>query len=222
MCMKTLYNKVYNCLKNDKSGHGMDHIDRVLDLSLKFCKLENANKEIVTLIALLHDVDDYKLVGKNQADKLTNAKDIMNECFIDCEIQEIVCAEIKRIGYSKSLTGIRPLTLEGKIVSDADMCDALGAHGILRCYAYSMKINQPFFNPNIFPIEDISQEKYTTYDSTSVNHMFEKILKLKDLMLTNSGKEESKRRHEIVVRFLKHYFEEENANEWIKLLNQYK
>ena len=63
MCMKTLYNKVYNCLKNDHSGHGMDHIDRVLDLSLKFCKVENANKEIVTLIALLHDVDDYKLVG---------------------------------------------------------------------------------------------------------------------------------------------------------------
>lgn len=220
MSMKTIYNKVYECLKNDHSGHGMDHIQRVLDLSLKFCELENANKEIVTLIALLHDVDDYKLVGKKQADELTNAKNIMNECFIDCKIQEIVCDEIKRIGYSKSLKGIRPLTNEGRIVSDADMCDALGAHGILRCYAYSMKINQPFFNSKLFPIEDISQEKYTTYDSTSVNHMFEKILKLKDLMLTNSGKEESKRRHEIVVSFLKHYFEEENENEWLELLEK--
>ena len=76
MCMKTLYNKVYNCLNNDKSGHGMDHIDRVVDLSLKFCEEENANKEIVTLIALLHDVDDYKLVGKEQANELTNAKNI--------------------------------------------------------------------------------------------------------------------------------------------------
>ena len=222
MYMKTIYNEVYNCLKNDKSGHGMDHIDRVVDLSLKFCELENANKNIVTLIALLHDVDDYKLVGKEQANELTNAKNIMNECSIDSNIQEIVCNEIKRIGYSKSLKGVRPLTIEGKIVSDADMCDAIGAHGILRCYTYSMKINQPFFNPNVFPIEDISQEKYTTYDSTSVNHMFEKLLKLKDLMLTNAGKEESKRRHEIIVEFLKHYFEEENAIEWLQLLENKK
>ena len=173
--MKNIYDKVFDCLKNDNSGHGMDHIDRVFNLSLKFCELENVNKDIVTLIALLHDVDDYKLVGKEQANELTNAKKIMNECLVDQHIQEIVCNEIKRIGYSKSLKGIRPLTIEGKIVSDADMCDAIGAHGILRCYKYSMKIKQPFFNPNLFPIENISQEKYTTYDSTSVNHMFEKL-----------------------------------------------
>ena len=220
--MENVYNKVYEFLKNDNSGHGMDHIERVFDLSIKFCEKENANKDIVTLIALLHDVDDYKLVGKKQAEDLTNAKNIMNECSIDYDVQKIVCNEIKRIGYSKSLKGIRPLTIEGKIVSDADMCDAIGAHGILRCYAYSMKIKQPFFDSNLFPIENISQEKYTTYDSTSVNHMFEKLLKLKDLMLTNAGKEESKRRHEIIVEFLKHYFEEENAIEWLQLLENKK
>lgn len=218
--MKNIYDKVFECLKNDSSGHGMDHINRVLDLSIKFSEQEHANKEIVTLIALLHDVDDYKLFGKKQAEELSNAKRIMNECFIDKHVQEIVCNEIKRIGYSKALKGIRPNTLEGKIVSDADMCDAMGAHGILRCYAYSMKIGQPFFNPSIFPIENISNEKYTTYDSTSVNHMFEKILKLKDFMLTSSGIEESKRRHEIVIDFLRHYFEEENATEWINLLEK--
>lgn len=53
--------QVSNLLGNDNSGHGMDHIKRVLNLSLRFAEDENAAKKIVSLIALLHDVDDHKL-----------------------------------------------------------------------------------------------------------------------------------------------------------------
>ena len=63
--------KVYELLNNDDSGHSMDHIDRVLDLSLKFAKKENASCDIVALIALLHDVDDYKLFGQENAENLS-------------------------------------------------------------------------------------------------------------------------------------------------------
>ena len=75
--------KVMELLNNDNSGHGIDHINRVVDLSLKFAKKEQANEEIVSLIALLHDVDDYKLFGLENAQKLTNAVRIMNEYFND-------------------------------------------------------------------------------------------------------------------------------------------
>lgn len=80
--------KVYELLNNDNSGHGMEHINRVLELALKFAKIENANKDIVALLALLHDVDDYKLFGMNNAENLTNAKKIMSNCSIDENIQE--------------------------------------------------------------------------------------------------------------------------------------
>lgn len=50
--------KVCKLLDKDNSCHGMGHIERVLKMSLKFAERENANKEIVALIALLHDVDD--------------------------------------------------------------------------------------------------------------------------------------------------------------------
>ena len=73
------------------------------------------------------------------AEKLTNAKIIMDDCNVDKAIQEQVCVAINNIGYSKRLKGHSPTTLEGKIVSDVDMCDALGANGILRVYTYSMK-----------------------------------------------------------------------------------
>lgn len=145
--------QVLELLGKDDSGHGMDHINRVLDLSLKFAKNENGNRDIVSLIALLHDVDDYKVFGINNAKNLTNAKKIMCNCNIDKNIQNQVCLALINIGYGKRLKGYCPTTLEGKIVSDADMCDALGANGILRVYTYSMKNGKPFLIKIYFPLK---------------------------------------------------------------------
>ena len=222
MMIEQVKEKVNELLNKDNSGHGMEHINRVLDLSLKFAEKEAGNEIIVSLIALLHDVDDYKLFGMDNAENLTNAKRIMRECNVDESTQEQVCFALNNIGYSKRLKGCIPTTLEGKIVSDADMCDALGANGIIRVYTYSMKNGKPFFNKNIFPIEDMTAEKYTSKCAdSSVCHLFEKILKLKDLMLTESGKEEAKNRHQIIVDFLYHLFDEEKIPEWTDYLKKY-
>lgn len=222
MVMEEVKNQVFNILNKDNSGHGIDHINRVLNLSLKFAEKENADKDIVSLIALLHDVDDYKLFGDENAQNLTNAKLIMNKANIPTNIQEKVTDALKCIGYSKLLKGFRPNSIEGKIVSDADMCDALGANGILRVYTYSIKHGKPFFDRNIFPIENLTADEYTKRCAdSSVCHIFEKMLKLKDLMLTAPGKEEAISRHQIIEDFLYHLFEEENAPEWTDYLNKY-
>ncbi len=202
---------VSELLNNDNSGHGMDHINRVLNLSLKFAKIENANKDVVALIALLHDVDDYKLFGTKNADNLTNARSILEQCSINDDIKTQVLGALKTIGYSKRLKGIKPITLEGMIVSDADMCDILGANGILRVYAYHSKHNSPFFDKNIFPIQNINSDNYAICAKTGVCHIFEKVLRLKDLMLTESGKKEATKRHQVIVDFLYEFFEEENG-----------
>lgn len=214
--------KVTDLLSGDESGHGLDHINRVLNLSLMFCEAEKANREIVALIALLHDVDDYKLFGKGNSENLTNAKKIMQEMNISEDIQNEVCKSIKRIGYNKILNGQRPENIEGMIVSDADLCDTLGATGILRVYTYGLKTERVFFDKNIFPLESLTAEKYRNdYKTTTICHFFEKILKLKDLMLTEAGKKEAEDRHKIIVDFLYHLFKEENAPEWTKYLDNY-
>ena len=46
-------NEVAKLLEGDNSGHGLEHINRVLDLSLKFAEKENANK-----IAIAHNKND--------------------------------------------------------------------------------------------------------------------------------------------------------------------
>ena len=174
---------VCQLLGEDHSGHGMEHIDRVFHLSLKFAEQEKADKDIVSLIALLHDVDDY---------------------------------------YRKRLQGCVPTTIEGKVVSDADMCDALGAHGILRDYEYVINYGNPFFDKNVFPFESRTQDKsLEKCADNAICHMFDKILKLKNLMLTESGKKEAVSRHQFVVDFLFHFFDEEDVPEWTEYLKTY-
>lgn len=106
------------------------------------------------LIALLHDVDDYKIFGTESTENLTNTKKILEKCAIDAVLKKQVLEAIKTIGFSKRLRGIEPKTLEDKIVSDADMCDILGANGILRVYMYHQKNESPFFDRNVFPVEN--------------------------------------------------------------------
>lgn len=215
-------NEVSELLKGDNSGHDISHIERVLNLSLKLSEGMDVDKNIVSLIALLHDVDDYKLFGEENAKNLTNAKLIMNKTNINKDIQDKVLSSIASIGYSKRLSGIIPSCLEGKIVSDADMCDALGVNGILRTYKYSLKHGKEFFDKNIYPVDNLTSEEYKRKTSdSSVCHIFEKILKLKDLMLTEVGIKEAEKRHQIVVDILYHLFDEENSVEWKKYLDNY-
>lgn len=214
--------QVCKLLDKDNSGHGMEHVERVLKMTLDFAETENADKETAALIALLHDVDDYKLFGVENADNLTNAKNILEQCSVEDNIKERVLNAIKTIGYSKRLKGVRPITLEGMIVSDADMCDSIGAVGILRSYQYNSAHGNLFFDKNIYPTLNMSETDYMAKKTgTVVTHMFEKLLKLKDLMLTESGKKEAVERHNIMVEFLCHFFKEENVPEWIDYLDDY-
>ena len=209
---------VFELMKNDDTGHGVEHIQRVFDLSMQFAHVEYCDKNIVALIALLHDVDDYKLFGAENQKNLTNTNIILDKLYVDDETKKIVIDQISKIGYSKRLKGISPTKIEGMIVSDADMCDAIGANGILRVFQYELKHNKPFFDKNVWPMEDVNNTYGKKCSDTAVCHMFEKILKLKDLMLTISGSEEAKQRHNFNVLFLEQLFKEEKASDWLKYL----
>ena len=89
------------------------------------------------------------------------------------------------MGYNKRLRGIKPRTLEGAIVADADMSDAIGALGIVRCIEYGLHAARPFFDPTCLPGK-ISAEKYqhVPQNYPTINHFFDKLLRLRDFCLT--------------------------------------
>ena len=220
--IKQLRTLVHNYLQHDKTGHGIDHIDRVTNLAVTFATKEKANIELTTMIALLHDVDDYKLVGLDKADHLGNTKKMLEIIKVPLSLQQKVLEGVGTIGFHKRLKGILPLFLEAKIVSDADMVDAIGAIGLMRAHTYSFQHQEPFFDRDIFPLETMTLTEYTSpRKTTTVCHLFEKILKLKDFMMTAAGKEEALKRHHVIVEFLRQYFVEMEAPAWSHYLEQF-
>jgi uncharacterized protein len=214
---------VKDALSHDQTGHGFDHIQRVLDLSMSFAKAQPVDKELVSLIALLHDVDDYKFVGVEHATLYKNARSIMQTCGVNESMQVKVIANIERIGYNRCLEGIRPTTLEGQIVSDADMCDAIGAIGLIRVTTYGLAKGQPYFLPNVFPQPSKDADAYRKNGSNhTINHFFDKLLTIKNLMMTDLGKKEAVARHQFLISFLEQFFKEEKADAWLQLLNQFR
>ncbi len=228
MLLEQVLADVQNLLNGDNSGHGADHVERVYYLSMKLAKDENVNKDVVALAALLHDVDDYKLFGDDNAKNLTNAKKIMQQNGVDEQTSAQVCDIIANMGYSKCLQGIRPKTKEGMLVSDADMLEAIGAVGTVRCLAYALAKchsgTDQIFDRNVWPEINLSAEEYKKPNRKSdnfINHFFEKLLKLKDLMMTDAGKKEAQIRHQFMLDFLYEFFRENECPDWIEFLENF-
>ena len=193
-------------LENESSGHDWYHIDRVRKLARKIARKENGDLFICELTALLHDLADDKLFADEEA-----ALQSIVEWLVDQEVSEQVRNHVISIITSMSYKGgsNRELpSVEGKIVQDADRLDAIGAIGIGRTFAYSGAKGQLMHDPKIAVRGAMSKEEYRSGKSTAINHFYEKLLKLKDLMNTKTGKEIAVQRHEFLERFLDQFLAE--------------
>lgn len=217
--------KVRLLLENEKSMHDWKHTFRVYENAMHLCKEEKADAQIVGLSALLHDCDDYKIFGQESAAKLINTRRILAECEVDEKVKDEVLDIVSNLGFSKYLSGKQKLGLNGKIVQDADMLDAIGSIGIVRTIVFNAVMGSGvFFDEEKFPREKLTKESYQAKskdEETAVNHMFEKLLKLKDLMYTQSGKREAEIRHRAMFVFLEEFFRELGCKDWQKYLHQF-
>ena len=217
---------VSELLGQHSDGHDDKHILRVYKTAMDFCReIPEANCDLVAAAALLHDCDDYKLFGEESARLLTNTRRILSGSGFDTDFINKCLEIVQTIGYSKRLNGIIPNSIEGKIVSDADMADATGLIGVIRCMEYRAHRSQgkePFFDAAYLPIEmDAKKYKQITY-CPIVNHFFDKLFHLRDMALTEPGRQCLSKRHQILFDFLNTYFDEVDAPKiWKDLLAQY-
>jgi len=199
---------VKETLKDAEGGHDWFHIERVYKNAMLIAKEENCNSEVVQLGALLHDIADSKFhngdesVGPKIASTFLESQNVAEET-ISHVINIINNISFKGGNFDKKFTSI-----ELDIVQDADRLDAIGAIGIARALNYGGFKNRAIYNPEIAPNLYMSKEEYKTSDSPTINHFYEKLLLLKDLINTETGKKIALQRHQFMEDFLSQFYDE--------------
>ena len=207
MIIENAIEYVKQIFANDCSGHDYHHTMRVYRLAVQIANQENADMMIVQLAALLHDVDDAKLSPETYTTK-KNAIDFMESNGVDNKMIEIVCKIIVEVSFVGT-DSVVPSTMEGKCVQDADRLDAMGAIGIARTFAYGVSKGRKIYDPEIKPLVNMSKEEYRqNQNSTSINHFYEKLLLLKDMMNTDTAKRIAEHRQAIMEAYLEEFMAE--------------
>lgn len=175
------------------TGHDYYHIERVVINSRKILQTEKADGFLVELAAWLHDLGDHKLHnGVDKSEELINA--FLNSLVVAQPIIDRVIEIVSQVSFSK---GNRPSSIEAEIVQDADRLDAIGAIGIARCFAYGGSKHRILYSPD-------EKEK----ESSSIQHFYDKLLKIKGLINTESAKLIAARRHSFMEEYLAEFYRE--------------
>jgi len=201
-------NFVKDKLSKDFSGHDWAHTYRVWQTAISIAKEENADIFIVELAALLHDVADWKFHNGDDNVGPSVARQFLTEQSVDSAIINHVCKIIKNLSFKGQGTQSKMPTLEGKVVQDADRLDAIGAIGIARTFAYGAHKGCEMYNMEIMPKFYKDFDAYKKNTAPTINHFYEKLLLLKDLMNTPTASKMAQERHEFMELFLKTFFKE--------------
>lgn len=200
-------------LSGEGTGHDWWHAYRVWKLSKNIAQKEkDVDLFIVELGALFHDIADWKFNDNEDA-----GEKIAREFLTKLEVSETTIEKVNHIIANISFKGAgvanRMQSKEGLIVQDADRLDALGAIGIARAFAYGGYKGRELYNPAIKPILHESFDAYKKSISPTLNHFYEKLFLLKDLMNTKTARKIAKERDKYLHQFVDRFFKEWEGQE---------
>lgn len=201
---------VEQVMSGEGSGHDWWHIVRVRNMAERLALAEGADTFICQLAALVHDLADDKLVA-DEAEGLAQVRQLLAENSVSQKDIEQVMTIIQNMSYKGGSQHHQTLSLEGQVVQDADRLDAIGAIGIARTMAYSGNKNRIIHDPTIGVREEMTLEEYRSNQGSAIAHFYEKLLKLKDLMNTETAKKLAQGRHDFLERYLEQFYAEWDA-----------
>ncbi len=191
--------------KDDPTGHDWWHVQRVWKTACSISDKEGADRVTVEIAALLHDVSDWKLTNGNEKDGIIKIHQLLRDDLPKKNIENI-CGIISKVSFKGAKVPTPMVSLEGKVVQDADRLDAMGAVGIARAFAYGGNKGRSIWDPNVPPVLHENFEDYKKNKGPSINHFYEKLLLLKDRMNTETGKKMAEKRHQFMKSYLDHFF----------------
>ena len=195
-------------LKNAEGGHDWWHIYRVWKLALRIGEEENADLFVVQLGSLLHDIADSKFNDGDEEIGPRLAKSFLIEMNVNSDIIEHVDAIIRNISFHKTFENKKFNSIELEVIQDADRLDAIGAIGIARAFNYAGHKNFAIHIPSIEPKLNMTKEEYKKSNAPTINHFYEKLFLLKDMMNTRTGKLLAEKRHKYMETYIAQFMKE--------------
>lgn len=203
---------VKKTLENAEAGHDWFHIERVYKTALNINQKENGDELVVAFAALLHDIADPKF---NNGDEELGPK-IAEDFLMSIQVEEKIITHVKLIiqnmSFKNSFDAAGFTSKEMQIVQDADRLDAIGAIGIARAFTYGGFKNRVLYDPAIKPEQHLSKESYKNTSAPTINHFYEKLLLLKDMMNTDAGRAIAEERHLFMLQYLEQFYKEWEGN----------
>ncbi|NNF75101.1 MAG: HD domain-containing protein [Flavobacteriaceae bacterium] len=196
-------------LANAEGGHDWFHVERVFRNAMQIAKHETVNTKIVALAALLHDIADPKFHDGDESIGPDLARKFLNTHQVESSVIDHVIDIIRHMSFKNSLDPLVQFeSQELFVVRDADRLDAIGAIGIARCFNYGGFKNRPLYDPEVPPNLNMTKEDYKKSQAPTINHFYEKLLRLKSLMHTKTGQEIAEKRHHYMEQYLEQFYEE--------------
>jgi uncharacterized protein len=199
---------VKDTLAGAEAGHDWFHIARVYKNAIAINTVEKADELVVALAALLHDIADAKFNNGDEEIGPKMAGDFLKTQGLDTQLIDHVQQIIRNLSYKASLGKVTFKSAALDVVQDADRLDAIGAIGIARAFTYGGYKNRVLYDPEIKPQLNMSKEEYKNSTTPTINHFYEKLLLLKDLMKTETGKKIAQQRHDFMTIYLEQFYNE--------------
>ena len=200
--------------------HDVFHLDRVARNAALLAEAEGADAEVVACAAYLHDLDrvplatvlpegaaaPFGLDRTGEKDPLAAARAHLAAVRAPEPLAARVLEAVER-HKDKSFApgGVRPRSREAEVLSDADKLEAIGAIGVARAFSYGGLKGRPLWDgaPTVVPEQYVSGANGTT-----VQHFYDKLLRLKGDFATETGRRMAEERHAFLEAFLGAFFAE--------------
>ncbi len=203
---------VKHTLHDAEGGHDWWHVYRVWKTAMHIASIEKADMLVVELGALLHDIADSKFHHGNEEIGPAKARTFLQALGVEEKIINHVVNIIANISFKGGKVQQQFKSPELDVIQDADRLDALGAIGIARTFNYGGHKGRAIYDPGIKPNLQLTKEEYKNSTAPTLNHFYEKLLLLKDLMNTETGKQMAEKRHEFMVAYLDQFYNEWDGN----------
>ncbi|MEM1363161.1 MAG: HD domain-containing protein [Pseudomonadota bacterium] len=186
------------------AAHDETHLLRVWKNVQTISEAEGGDLKVLAAATLLHDCSNVPKDSPNRSRASQVAAQKATRLLSDLGWSKTKISEVGHAIEAHSFSAhIEPVSIEAKILQDADRLDAIGYTGVARCFYVSGRLGRALYDP-IDP--DGSNRELNDLDF-AIDH-FKTLLRLYGSFQTETGNAQAYARHSVVLEFLKGFLAE--------------